>query len=101
MADFTGLPKNTELAKHVIDAQTASDAAKLERGLLGWIFGTRSGAPFNVAALTVVVGLTTICATAAFGTDASGFGRKEIIAAALNLVTLSLGYLFGKSQAKD
>lgn len=101
MADFTGLPRNTELAKHVIDAQTAAASAKLERGLLGWIFGTRSGAPFNVASLTVVIGLITICATAVFGSDGAGFGRKEIIAAALNLVTLSLGYLFGKSQAKD
>jgi len=101
MADFTGLPKNTELAKHVIDAQTATESAKLERGVLGWLFGTKSGAPFNVAALTVVVGLVTICATASFGTDGAGFGRKEIIAVALNLVTLSLGYLFGRSQSKD
>ena len=101
MADFTGLPKNTELAKHVIDAQTASEAARLEMGVLGRVFGTKSGAPFNVAALTVVVGLVTICATAVFGTDAAAFGRKEIIAVALNLVTLSLGYLFGRSQSKD
>lgn len=101
MADFSNLPRNTELAKHVVDSQTATEAAKIEGGFLGSFFGIRAGAAYNVAALAVVVGMLVMLGVGIWGEDSTEFGRKEALAITSNIVTLSLGYLFGKSQTKS
>lgn len=101
MADFNNLPRNTELAKHVVDAQQATEAAKIEGGWLGVVFGLRSGAAHNVAGVAVVFGLLVMLAVGIWGSDGATYGRREAIAIFSNIVTLSLGYLFGKAHSKE
>lgn len=98
--NFANLPKNTDVANKVVDATVADAAARGERGWLGQVFGGKENVPNNIAAFTVVVGVILLCAVIAFAADGTSFTRKDGVAAALSLVTLALGFLFGRASKR-
>ncbi len=91
MTNKIELPKNTNLARQVLDAQSK------ERGMLGAIFGTKDHAPTNIAALGVVllVGLLTIVL---FAQLPAGIDRGGFATALLSAVTFILGLIFGRGS---
>lgn len=92
------LPADKEVAGKVVDSQAQQAMRKIDRGGLGWIFGTRDHVPNNVAATVVAVTLVSIVYLVMNGGWATE--TKDKISVLSPLLTLFGGYLFGKN-AKD
>jgi hypothetical protein len=78
---------------------------KTEKGWIGHVFGARSEKSGNVAGILVLVGLG-IIAFAYFaqkppGQVAPAFPAKDFVGAIVSLITLALGYLFGRNSRPD
>lgn len=89
------LPANAEVAGKVVDSQAQQAMRKIDRGLIGVLFGTRDHVPFNVAAAVVVI------AVLAIGYLMLWYGfavKRDEITTLSGLVTLFGGYLFGKAS---
>ena len=91
------LPGDTRLAGKVIEARAAAETQKQELGFLGRVFGGKNG-PANIASIVVVVGLLAFLFELIAGNDTQSLSRRDAIAAALALISLSLGYLFGRGS---
>ncbi|HEX8063842.1 MAG TPA: hypothetical protein VF535_11565 [Allosphingosinicella sp.] len=89
------LPKNPELAGKVIEAE--SQRARLDRGVIGAVFGGRDNVPNNVAGIVALAATGLLIGIIALGSDSAQFPRKEAATLALSLVTLTLGFLFGRA----
>ena len=91
------LPQDPNVAKSFIKAQADTNRMQLERGWIGVVLGSKASAPFNIAALVVVVCILT---SAYLIIAKGGFqANKEALTFLGGFVTLALGYLFGKSSS--
>lgn len=99
------LLKDKILAKQVIENQNELEKIKLERGLLGGIWGNSEKIPNNIAALAIVI----LLATGIFYTYCVMNLAKENISLPIKdfwaiiapLITLAIGYLFGDKSKKN
>jgi hypothetical protein len=91
------LPDDPKIAGKIIDVQSQHESQRLDMGVLGRFFGSKSGAPANAASFVVYAAFATIAAILVFGVDAASFTKKDSVIAISNLLTLALGFLFGKS----
>lgn len=94
--NHANLPKDPALAGKVVDAQAATEKTKLERGLVGWIFGTKDHVPNNVAGIVVLGGFVVICVILLKATPFPE--KKDPLAIISGLVTLAFGFLFGRAS---
>lgn len=90
------LPADPNLAGKIVDAQAAHEKTKLDRGLVGWIFGTKDHVANNVAGLVVLIGVIFIFYKMAMATEFDSI--KDQVVWVGGLVTTALGYLFGRSS---
>lgn len=90
-----GLPTDPNVAGKVVESQAQQAIKKLDRGLIGSVFGTRDHVPNNVAGLIVVIGFGIIAYLAL--NAANWTAIKDQISALGAFVTLALGYLFGRA----
>lgn len=98
MADgnHTGLPADREVAGKLVDAQAQQAIKKLDRGGLGWVFGTKDHVPNNIAGTVVAICIISIVYLLLF--SASFAENKDKIAVISPILTLFGGYLFGKNS---
>jgi uncharacterized membrane protein HdeD (DUF308 family) len=68
----------------------------LESGWLGKFFGAPSNAPFNIAGLLILL-LTVSGIVVSFFPPSSAMNASDYWTKILPLITLALGYLFGKT----
>lgn len=98
------LPKDKFLAKQVIENQNEIEKIKLERGLLGGIWGNSEKIPNNIAALLILILLLTaiIYTYCLIGlpTDKISLPIKDFWEIIAPLITLAIGYLFGGISKK-
>jgi hypothetical protein len=94
--NHANLPSDPALAGKVVDAQAANDRVRLERGIMGWLFGSRDHVPNNVAGVVVVGGFIAVCVILYRPGDFAS--KKDSLAAISSLVTLALGFLFGRAS---
>ena len=90
-----GLPADPGVAGKVVESQAQQAIKKLDRGLLGSIFGTRDHVPNNVAGLMVVIGFAIILYLVMTGENWNSI--KDQVSGIGTFVTLALGYLFGRA----
>jgi len=89
-------PVDTKIAGKLAEGHIRNEQAKVDRGKVGDWFGSPNSAPANIAAIiAVLASAVLIVATAAWAGDEK-FSYKDAIAALSGLVTLSLGFLFGR-----
>ena len=70
----------------------------VEVGFLGKLFGSATNAPTNIGGLVLVL-LILICAAVIFMPDKmTTMTANDLLAKALPVITLVLGYIFGKGQ---
>lgn len=85
------LPTDPVIAAKMVDAQAASSKARIDRGLVGWLFGTKDHVPNNIAGLVVAVTLLAIVYLCVVTTT---FGEvKDRVAVLSPILTLFGGYL--------
>jgi hypothetical protein len=96
--DQLKLPKDTTLAGKVIEGHYQNEQAKIDRGPLGRIFGSQGSVPANVVAVISVTSAVVLTASIVFWAGSSDFSYKDAVSALSGLVTLTVGYLFGRSS---
>lgn len=74
--------------------------AKLsERGWIGIVFGDSKEKPGNVAGMTLVMFILMMGAVLIWYPDGLSLNKKEAVSVVAGFITLTLGYLFGRSSA--
>ena len=104
MANQITLPKDKELAKQVIENQNELEKIKLERGVLGGIWGIPSNIPNNIAALSIallmITGIGYTFLNYNTKSENLGLSIKDLWAIITPFMTLAIGYLFGDFTGK-
>jgi hypothetical protein len=93
-------PKATDdpkIAGKVVEGHIRNEQIKVDRGAVGAVFGSKDSVPANVAA--IIATLSTVCLLLAVlnWAGSQDFSRKDGISAVLSLVTLTVGFLFGRA----
>jgi hypothetical protein len=92
------LPENEKLAAKVIDAQSKETSARIEQGWLGKVWGTRNAAR-NIAGVIVTVLVFLFAYVVLRSTGSQDLPTKDALVSVSSLITLGLGYLFGRASA--
>lgn len=78
---------------------------RVEKGLFGHVFGARSEKSGNIAGLLVMICLVFMgvayCHPVTQQAGQAGIPPKDFVASLVSLVTLALGYLFGRNSRSD
>lgn len=90
------LPSDPAVAREVITAQSAASQAKVDRGFIGVIFGTKDNAPNNVAGFVVILCLISIVYLAV--TNDSSSHNDKSISYLLPILTSFGGFMFGRGS---
>jgi hypothetical protein len=94
------LPADGKLAGKIVDNHVRNEQAKLDRGWIGNLIGSANSVPSNIAGVIAVVGSLALILSIVCWSGSNDFTRKDGVAALSSLITLVIGYLFGK-VAKD
>lgn len=89
-----GEPTTNYLTEKEMDIQADLKAKKLESGWLGHVFGTKT-APTNIAGIAVVIVLIAGLISFSQGADTA----KQTWSILAPIITMVLGFVFGKSKA--
>jgi hypothetical protein len=90
------LPEDPTLAGKVIDAEAERESKKLDRGMIGIMFGTKDHVPNNVAASICIICMLSICVI--YARSDSFADSKDPITVISGILTLGLGFLFGRAS---
>jgi hypothetical protein len=92
------LPSDTKLAGKLIEGHVRDQQVKTDRGSIGRLFGSPSSVPANVAAIIAVIASLALVWAILCWSGKEGFSYKEGVAALSSLITLTVGYLFGRAS---
>lgn len=97
------LPKDKELAKQVLESQSAVASKAIDQGWLGKIWGNSSNAPYNIAGLMVscliILGIIYTVYASSCKAENLDLSIKDFWSIITPLITLSMGYLFGDKRS--
>jgi hypothetical protein len=93
------LPNNLQLASKVIDYETQRSSRSLEMGWLGRALGNAAEKPGNIAGFAIVASFLILIAILWISAKDSSFRTEAVIPVFTGIITLALGYLFGKSSS--
>lgn len=85
-----------EITKLQVQTQAQHALLKQELGYIGKIFGSRQNAPSSIAGICVIFALFALIGLLIWGSD--GQRTSQGITIFAGLVTLAMGYLFGRSS---
>lgn len=94
MANRVQLPDDPKLAGKILDAEHAQASKRIERGAVGWLFGSGKEKPGNVAGLAILLACIMIILLAELNM-ATDVPRKELIMLIAGIIPGALGYYFG------
>lgn len=95
------LPRNVEIANTVVEAESAQQHKRMDRGLLGAIVGYGSEKSGNVAGFIAISTFLAVICIMLWGQDTSNFSRKDQVLILIPLLTSALGYMFGERSKSD
>jgi hypothetical protein len=100
------LPKDVELAKQVLANNSIIEQQLVNRGYLGKLWGSAQSVPNNIAALTIIILISTgviyTLLTLLLPADKISLSIKDFWSIITPLITLAIGYLFGdKTKNKE
>lgn len=98
MAEELKLIGDAKLDGKLVEGHIQKEQIKIERGAVGQFLGSSSSVPRNVAAIIAVFAAVVLIVAVAFWAGKSDFSYKDAVAALSSLITLSIGYLFGRSS---
>jgi len=101
--NFSQLPENPETSHKIIDNTFAESKMNRELGMLGQFFGSGNSIKLNIAGLfifiLVLTGITyTACILFSKNNNPKAIGILEFWGIITPLITLALGYMFGKKE---
>lgn len=97
------LPKNLETSHKIIDNTFEESKMTRELGLLGQFFGSGNSIKLNIAGLFIFILLLTgiiytACILFSDSVNSKSIGILEFWGIITPLITLALGYVFGKKE---
>jgi hypothetical protein len=98
MAKFA-LPDDPILASKVLDHEARRGERQLEGGVMGRIFGFSTEKPGNIAAFALLILFILLGILLIWGTDSPGFSKKDEVTMVVGLITLALGFVFGRTTS--
>lgn len=90
------LPEDQKLAGKIVDGHIRGEQAKIDQGLIGKIFGSRNSVAENVAAIIALSSSLALIASVVWWGGSQEFSREKAVASLSSLITLTIGYLFGR-----
>ncbi|WP_445454235.1 hypothetical protein [Flavobacterium sp. 25HG05S-40] len=101
--NFKDLPENPETSHKIIDNTFEESKMNRELGRLGYFFGSGNSVKMNIAGLFIFIllmtGITyTGCILFAESQNPKAIGILEFWGIITPLITLALGYIFGKKE---
>lgn len=100
MANGFNLPDDPNLAKQIVNAEHEIKKKKTDHGLLGFIWGSSSSIPNNIAALSIIIliffGIIYSISIGNHKPDEIALSIKDCWAIITPMITLAFGYLFGE-----
>lgn len=97
MTNKLELPKDKELANKVIEAHHIERTRSIDAGWMGTIFGFSTEKPGNIAGFAIVLSFLAIIGVLIFMPDSSSFTKKDAMGLFGGIITLALGFLFGRA----
>jgi hypothetical protein len=97
MAEELKLSGDAKLDGKLVEGHVRNTQAKIERGFIGHLLGSSSSVPRNVAAIIALVATVTLVFSVVRWAGVADFAYKDAVSALSSLVTLTVGYLFGRS----
>jgi hypothetical protein len=91
------LPDERKSPRKIVEDSRKVEDARVERGLLGIVFGTRNEKAGNIAGLALVL-LIILFLFVYFGPDLPGFTKGAALAMIFSAFTGTLGYIFGQNR---
>lgn len=96
--DDIKLPANEKLAGKMLEGHMRHEQTRIERGFIGSVIGSSSSVPYNIAAVLAVVAAIALISVIVMWSGNQDFTRKDGVASLSALVTLLIGYLFGRGN---
>lgn len=96
--DLLQLPSDAKIANKIVEGHVRNEQAKTDRGSIGGLLGSRNSIPANVAAIiALLTSVVFICAVVNWAGNAD-YSRKDAAVALSGLITLTVGFLFGRAS---
>jgi hypothetical protein len=92
------LPTDLQLATMVLEYETNRTTRSLEMGLIGRIFGSVQDKPGNIAGFAIIASFLILIAVLFVSAKDPNFKTDALLPVFTGIITLALGYLFGKSS---
>ncbi|MGN6122861.1 MAG: hypothetical protein ACTHOJ_07880 [Sphingomonas oligoaromativorans] len=96
--DDLKLPNDTKLAGKLIEGHVQHEQSKIDRGSIGSFFGSKNSVPANVAAVISLIASLAFVAAVLWWSGSPDFTHKEGAAALSGIITLTIGFLFGRAS---
>ncbi len=89
---------DAKLDGKLVEGHIQKEQTKLDRGLIGHALGSSNSIPKNVAAIIAIASTTTLLISIVVWGGSESFSYKDAVGSVTSLVTLTIGYLFGRSS---
>lgn len=89
---------DVKLDGKLVEGHIQKEQTKLDRGLIGHALGSNNSIPKNVAAVIAIASTATLIISVSVWAGNDNFGYKGAVGSLTSLVTLTVGYLFGRSS---
>lgn len=98
MTEELKLLGDAKLDGKLVEGHIRNTQVKLDRGTIGDLLGSSNSVPRNVAAIIAIGAALVLIVAVACWAGRQDFSYKEAVAALSSLITLTIGYLFGRSS---
>jgi hypothetical protein len=98
MLDQIKLTGDNKIDGKIVENHLRNEATKVDRGFIGDLLGSPNSIPRNVASVIALVSASVFLFSIMLWAGNEGFGYKDAVAATSGLLTLTIGYLFGRSS---
>ncbi|MCZ7494124.1 hypothetical protein O8B39_06415 [Agrobacterium rhizogenes] len=98
MTEVLNLSGDQKLDGKLVEGHVRNAQVKIDRGWIGGLFGSRNSVPANVAAIISLAAAVVLIIAVVCWAGKADFTYKEAVSALSSLITLTIGYLFGRSS---
>jgi hypothetical protein len=92
------LPENLDLAARVVESQAQISSRSLEMGWIGRALGNVTEKPGNIAGFAIIASFLVLVGILLISALDPTFKTDVLIPVFTGIITLALGYLFGKGS---
>lgn len=93
------LPSDPKIAAKVIEATSLETSKKMDRGLMGALFGSSSEKAGNLAGFVLIIFCAIFAGILFSMPDTQSISKKDAVTLVAGIISTILGFLFGRSSS--